>query len=274
MRPLIFSEFAHGREEHPWKLLDEYMTYGGMPELLQYKDAESKIDYLQSLVDVVYLRDIVERNNIQNDMELGLITDLLGSSVGSLTNTKKITDTLRTENRSAISDKTVKKYTEYLCDSFLFEEAKRYDVKGRKYFSFLSKYYIADVGLKNTREHFRQMDRPHLMENIIYNELRFRGFDVDVGIMEITETVNGSRHRKHIEIDFVCNKGPERLYIQSAYSIDDPEKKNIEIRPFIKVNDSFKKIVIVRDDIPVWNDDNGIIYIGLIDFLMNPDSLK
>lgn len=274
MRPLTFSEFAHGREEHPWKLLDEYMTYGGMPEVLQYKDAESKIDYLQSLVDVVYLRDIVERNNIQNDMELGLITDLLGSSVGSLTNTKKITDTLRIENRSAISDKTVKKYTEYLCDSFLFEEAKRYDVKGRKYFSFLSKYYIADVGLKNAREHFRQMDRPHLMENIIYNEMRFRGFDVDVGIMEITETVNGSRHRKHIEIDFVCNKGPERLYIQSAYSIDDPEKKNIEIRPFIKVNDSFKKIVIVRDDIPVWNDDNGIIYIGLIDFLMNPNSLK
>jgi predicted AAA+ superfamily ATPase len=176
--------------------------------------------------------------------------------------------------RSNITDKTVKRYMEHLCDSFLFEESKRYDVKGRKYFSTNSKFYIADIGLKNAKENFRQNDRPHIMENIIFNELRCRGYDVDVGVVETTEVVEGDRKKKALEIDFVANRGNLRIYIQSAYSLDDETKRNTELRPFLKVNDSFKKVIVQKDYLRPRFDDNGILHIGLLNFLMDPNSIQ
>ena len=202
------------------------------------------------------------------------IVELLGSSIGSLTNVKKITDTLRTVMGSDITDKTVKRYLDHLCDSFLFEESKRFDVKGRKYFSSNSKFYIADVGLKNARENFRQNDKPHIMENIIYNELRCRGYDVDIGVVEITEVIDDARKKKSIEIDFVANRGNLRIYIQSAYSMYDETKRNAELRPFLKVNDSFKKIIVQREYSKPRLDENGILHIGLLNFLMDPNSIQ
>ena len=274
LRPLSFSEYVNAVDMEPMDALEEFMDFGGMPEILQYPDEESKTNYLKSLISKVYLTDIIERNSVDHEMELEKIVELLCSSIGSLNNVKKITDTLRTEMRSNITDKTVKRYMEHLCDSFLFEESKRYDVKGRKYFSTNSKFYIADIGLKNAKENFRQNDRPHIMENIIFNELRCRGYDVDVGVVETTEVVEGDRKKKALEIDFVANHGNLRIYIQSAYSLDDETKRNTELRPFLKVNDSFKKVIVQKDYLRPRFDDNGILHIGLLNFLMDPNSIQ
>lgn len=273
VRPLSFSEFAVAKGIDPRDCIEEYMDYGGMPELFKIDDPEQKTNYLKNLMSKVYISDIVERRNIRYSDELENITDLLCSSIGSLNNVVKITNTLRTVKKSKITDKTVKAYLDSLCDSFLFERAMRYDIKGRRYFDSQSKFYIADTGLKNARENFRQAERTHVMENIIYNELRSRGYDVDVGVVNITSTEGGVRKVIGVEVDFVANKGNERIYIQSAYHMTD-ESREREIRPFLKMNDSFKKVVITDDTVSRRMDDDGILTIGLIEFLMDRKSLQ
>lgn len=272
--PLSFSEFAsvfQGKEDEAWKL---YMTFGGMPELLTRRDDEQRSAYLRNLMDEVYLKDISDRNRIRLADELGLIVDTLCSSVGSLTNPTKISNTLRTAGRSSITDDTVNKYLELLKESFLFEKAERYDVNGRKYLDTPYKYYAADVGLRNARLNFRQQEPTHIMENIIYNELRSRGYSVDVGVVESRESKDGISEYRQLEIDFVVNKRDSRYYIQSAYGMPDGKKREQELRPFAKVKDSFRKIVIVGDDVRPWTDDNGIVTIGIRQFLMDENSLE
>jgi len=271
--PLSFSEFVTafpGREEEAWKL---YRTFGGMPELFTRTDEEQKISYLKNLMKKVYLKDIKERNVIRLENELALIVDLLCSSVGSLTNPAKISNALRSVKNSAIDEETVRRYLNFIEESFLFEESKRYDVKGKNYFNTPSKYYAADVGIRNARLNFRQQEETHIMENIIYNELRSRGFSVDVGIVETRSTKAGVTEYKQLEIDFVANKGSQRYYIQSAYNISDKEKEKKELRPFLKVNDSFKKMIVVGDDIYPKRDENGVVTVGIRQFLMDENSL-
>jgi len=271
--PLSFSEFAKafpGGQKEAW---DMYLTFGGMPVLLSMSDEEQKTAYLQDLFEEVYLKDIKERNEIRRENELDMIVDLLCSSVGSLTNPLKISNTMKTVNRSGINEETVSKYLGHLEDSFLFERSKRYDLRGKKYFDTPSKYYAADVGLRNARLNFRQQEETHIMENIIFNELRSRGFSVDVGIVKDRVTKNGAAEYKQLEIDFVANMGRRRYYIQSAYRMFDAEKKEQELRPFLKVGDSFKKIIVIEDDIYPKTDDNGVLTIGIRQFLTDENSL-
>jgi len=271
--PLSFSEFATahpGREEEAWNL---YRTFGGMPELLTRAKEAQKTAYLQNLIKNVYLKDIKERNDIRLENELDLIVDFLCSSVGSLTNPLKISNTLRSVGNSRIDNETACRYLNILEESFLFERSKRYDIRGKKYFDTPSKYYIADIGLRNARLNFRQQEETHIMENIIYNELRSRGFSVDVGVVETRSTEGSVTEYKQLEIDFVANKGSRRYYIQSAYRMPDGEKEEQEIRPFLKVKDSFKKIIVVGDNIYPKRDDNGVVTIGIRQFLMDENSL-
>lgn len=271
--PFSFSEFVTaypGREEEAWKL---YQTFGGMPELLTRADEEQKITYLQNLLKKVYLKDIKERNEIRLENELDQIVDLLYSSVGSLTNPLKVSNTLRSVNRSGIDEETVSRYLGFIEDAFLFERSKRYDLKGKKYFDTPSKYYASDIGLRNVRLNFRQQEETHIMENIIYNELSSRGFSVDIGVIETRPIEAGIKEYKQLEIDFVANKGSRRYYIQSAYRISDKEKEEKELRPFLKIRDSFKKIVIVGDDIYPKRDENGVVTVGIRQFLLDENSL-
>lgn len=272
LRPLSFREYVGARGIDPRDCIDDYLDYGGMPEILQYSTAKQKTDYLSNLLEKVYLTDIVERHHVRNVRELGDLTDVLISSIGSAGSVTKITDTMHTRNRIAITDKTVRKYIDYLCDSFLFEEARRYDIKGRKHIDSEKKYYIADVGLKNAREHFRQNDTSHIMENVIYNELRCRGYDVDVGSLYRTESDGDRRKRISCEVDFVANRGNMRVYIQSAYRLDDSVEDR-EKRPYLSMRDSFRKIIITMDGGRGRLDDDGIERIGLIEFLMDPGSV-
>lgn len=272
VRPLSFREFVTAKGADPRDCIDEYMDYGGMPELFQYVTERQKIDYLANLMDTVYLTDIVERHHIRNVKELGDLTDVLVSSIGSAGSILKITDTMHTRGRSKITDKTVKKYVDYLCDAFLFEAARRYDIKGRKHIDSEKKYYIADPGLKNAREHFRQNDSSHIMENVIYNELRCRGYDVDVGFLYRTESEDGKRKRIGCEVDFVANRGNTRIYIQSAYHMDVDVQKR-EKRPYLSMKDSFRKIIISMDGKDGRYDEDGVESISLIGFLMDPDSI-
>jgi predicted AAA+ superfamily ATPase len=271
--PLSFSEFSTafpGEEDKAWKL---YRTFGGLPELLTRTDEEQKVTYLQNLMNEVYLKDIKERNDIRLENELDLIVDLLCSSVGSLTNPLKISDTLRTAKRSKIDKETVYRYLEFLEGSFLFEKAKRYDVRGRKYFDTPSKYYAVDPGIRNARLNFRQQEETHIMENIIYTELRSRGFSVDVGVVEDRSTKNGTSEYKQLEIDFVANKGSRRYYIQSAYRVPEGEKMEQELRPFLKAGDSFKKIMVTGDDILLKRNEDGVVMMGIKQFLLDENSL-
>lgn len=271
--PLSFSEMASTYEIKS-KALADYLFYGGMPQTLSFQNESSKRNYLAGLLKTVYLADIKERYSIEHIDELNRIIDLLSSSIGSLTNPNKITNTLASKNRKGIDYKTVRDYLEYITDAFLFEKVDRYDVKGKKYFETISKYYSIDLGLRNAKLNFRQYEETHLMENAIYLELVQRGYSVDVGIVEIRKTNNGVRESKKLEIDFVVNKADRRYYIQSAYDIPNSEKEEQEKRPFRAINDSFKKILIVRNDFaPIFHDDEGILHIGLLDFLSNPDSL-
>ncbi|MCL2148899.1 MAG: ATP-binding protein [Methanomassiliicoccaceae archaeon] len=273
VRPFSFSEFATaypGREEEAWKL---YRRFGGMPELLTKTDDEEKTAYLQNLMKEVYLKDIKERNDIRLEGELDMMVDFLCSSVGSLTNPLKISNTLKTVNRSAIDNETVSRYLEILEESFLFERSKRYDIRGKRYFDTPSKYYAADAGLRNARLNFRQQEETHIMENIIYNELRSRGFSVDVGVVEARPTNGDTTGYVQMEIDFVANKGSQRYYIQSAYRMPEKDKEDQEIRPFLKVRDSFKKVVVVGDDTYPKRDENGVVTIGIRQFLLDEDSL-
>lgn len=272
--PLSFSEFRTAFPENDgeaWKL---YMTFGGMPELLTKNNDKQRSAYLKNLFSAVYLKDIFERNEIKLADEMGLIINTLCSSVGSLTNPTKISNTLRTSGRALITDNTVNKYLEILEESFLFEKAERYDVKGRKYLDTPYKYFAVDVGLRNARLNFRQQEPTHIVENIVYNELRSREYSVDVGVVESRVMKDGISEYKQLEIDFIVNEGSSRYYIQVAYAAPEDKKREQELRPLLKVKDSFKKILIVGDDIHPWTDDNGIVTIGLRQFLLDENSLN
>lgn len=271
--PLSFSEFYSAKGGDKYEAWDEYHLYGGMPALFERVSDEQRSEYLRSLMSKVYLSDIVERNHVQYPDEMDSIVDFLCSAIGSLTNPKKISDTLKSIKGKSISDVTAKNYLSYLTDAFLFDSAKRYDVKGKKYFETPLKYYMADVGLRNARLNFRQMEENHIMENVIFNELKVRGYSVDVGVVESKETIDGKRKLKQLEIDFVANKGSKKYYIQSAYEMPTEEKLKQEKRSLLKLRDSFKKIIVVKDNIRPQIDETGIVTMGLINFLLDQNSL-
>lgn len=271
--PLSFSEFYSAKGGDKYEAWDEYHLYGGMPALFERVSDEQKSEYLKSLMSKVYLSDIVERNHVQYPDEMDSIVDFLCSAIGSLINPKKISDTLKSIKGKSISDVTAKNYLGYLTDAFLFDSAKRYDVKGKKYFETPLKYYMADVGLRNARLNFRQMEENHIMENVIFNELKVRGYSVDVGVVESKETIDGKRKLKQLEIDFVANKGSKKYYIQSAYEMPTEEKLKQEKRSLLKLRDSFKKIIVVKDNIRPQIDETGIVTMGLINFLLDQNSL-
>lgn len=269
--PLSFSEFYScydGNKEDAWL---EYYTYGGLPLLKFYQKDEDKMKYLENQSMNVYLNDVIERNNIQNEDELKALVEIISSSIGSLTNPLKLSRTFKSINKDAtITDKTIYNYLTYLEDAFLIEEANRYDVKGKKYIDTPKKYYFTDIGIRNSFLNFRQQEENHIMENIIFIELKKRGYNVDVGVVEIRDK-NG---QKQLEIDFIANKGNNKIYIQSALNIDTKEKKEQEEKSLVYTNDFFKKIIIVKDNIKRWRDDKGIVIMGIIDFLLDEDSLN
>jgi uncharacterized protein len=271
--PLSFNEFSSvfkGSIQDAW---NEYYTYGGLPLTLTYDTHEEKYNYLVNQFKKVYISDIVDRNNIRNTEELEDLINILSSSIGSLTNPKKLTDTFRSVKKVNISPITIKSYLDYLEESFLIDKALRYDVKGKKYISTPSKYYFSDLGLRNGRLNFRQQEENHIMENIIYNELRIRGFNVDVGIVEIRERKEGHSLRKQLEIDFIATSGNKKYYIQSALDMRSQEKKIQEKKSLIHISDSFKKIVVIRDDIKITRDEQGIVTMSIFDFLLNENLL-
>ena len=272
--PLSFKEYYDFVGGDRTLTYEDYALYGGMPLILSKKTDAEKVDYLKSLFTEVYFKDIIERYNIELPDVLSELTDDLCSSIGSLTNASKIANTLNSIKKIKISSVTVANYLEYLTESFLFSNAKRFDVKGKKYFEFPSKYYCSDIGLRNARLNFRQQEETHIMENIIYNELISRGYLVDVGVIEIVEIKEGHKTKKQCEIDFVVNKGTKKYYIQSALNVSDPDKLQTEIRPLKKTSDFFKKILIVKTSMKPWTDDDGILHLGLYDFLLNDDPLE
>lgn len=273
--PLSFSEFVSaydGSAEEAWY---QYATYGGLPLILTRKTPEQKSKYLIDLMQKVYLDDIIERNQLRGRTIMENLVNILASSIGSLTNPNKLANTFTSNGMGNISDKTISSYIDYFMDSFLISRAERYDVKGKKYISSPYKYYFTDIGLRNARLNFRQQEETHIMENIIYNELLIRGFNVDVGIVEHVQTdSDGKRRQKKYEIDFVCNRGNQRYYIQSAFSMPDQEKAEQEQRSLIYTNDFFKKIIVVKDNIVPWHNELGILIIGLKDFLLKNNSLE
>ncbi len=271
--PLSFSEFYNTYEDKR-KALKDYMTYGGMPYTLYLKDVEEKSKYLNDLFKNTYLNDIIERNKIQREDILEIIINMLSSSVGSLTNPKKLYDTFISNGYTDINRNTINSYMNYLQDAFLINKVERYDIKGKKYISTPSKYYFTDIGLRNARLNFRQQEEDHLMENIIYNELLVRGYNVDVGVIERFEKDSTDKTiRKQLEVDFVCNQASKRYYIQSVFAIPNKEKMEQEQRALINIDDSFKKIIIVKDDINLWRNEAGILIISLEEFLLNLNSL-
>lgn len=272
--PLSYSEFIKAYEGEEKDAFNEYMTYGGMPYVVTRKTEEQKSTYLNNLFKNTYLNDIIERNGIQKNDKLDAIINMLASSIGSLTNPNKLENTFKSNNITDISAPTINTYLNYLIDAFLINKAERFDIRGKKYISTPSKYYFSDVGLRNARLNFRQQEETHIMENIIYNELLIRGYNVDVGVVEINEEdSSGKKIRKQIEVDFVCNQGSKRYYIQSAFSIPDKEKMMQEQRPFNFIQDSFKKIIVVRDNIKLWRNEEGTVIMGIEEFLLNKDSL-
>ena len=273
--PLSFSEFMSVYNGNEINGLNEYINYGGLPLITTFKSAEEKIDYLNFQKDNVYINDVIERNDIRNDEELKTLIEIKSSSIGSLTNPTKLYNTFISKGNKNITNKTIALYLKYLEESFLIEKSKRFDIKGKKYIETPSKYYFVDIGIRNSLINFRQIEKTHIMENIIYTELRRRGFNVDVGIVEKRKIdENGKKDYKQLEIDFVVNKGSDKYYIQSAYSIEDNNKREQESQSLLNVSDNFKKMVIVYDSFIKWQDDNGIIYISIYDFLLNENSLK
>jgi hypothetical protein len=265
--PLSFKEFRSNRTEPVNELWKEYYTYGGMPALLNQRTPEQKVAYLQRLWNKTYLDDVVERNHVKNREVLSNLTDALCSSIGSLTNPNRISNVVQSIQKSKISPETVANYIEYLEDAFLFEGARRFNIKGNKYFESIKKYYSVDVGLRNAKLNFRQQEITHIMENVIYNELRMRGFSVDVGLVESREMRNGKMEYIQYEIDFIAQNGMDKVYIQSAFKMDNEEKREQELRSFMKIDDSFRKIVITGDDIATYTDEKGIVFMGLFQFL-------
>ena len=275
IHPLSFSEYCsvfQGSRDEAWQ---EYFTYGGLPQILSMNSDEQKVDYLRNLFETTYIKDIKERNKIRHKTEMGVLLDILSSATGSLTNPLKLSNTFHSKRGVPFPESTIARYCKYLENAFLINKSVRYDIKGKGYIDTPFKYYYEDVGLRNARLNFRQQDENHIMENIVYNELRYRGFSVDVGVVEIREKQpNGKMERKQLEIDFVANSGSRRYYVQSAFSMSSPDKEAQEKRPFLRFNDSFKKIILVRDNIKVRRDENGIVTMGLLDFLLMPNSLE
>lgn len=272
MYPLSFAEFMTIYKGDKYAGLEEYMLYGGIPIVVLREDANEKASILENLFTEIYLRDITQRNRVKNIGELEDLLNILSSSIGSLTNPEKLKNTFKSVKKSKITSQTIKKYIDYFEDSFLIESALRYDIKGKSYIETPKKYYFSDLGLRNARINFRQFEPTHFMENVIYNELRMRGYNVDVGVVATTEkNQEGKIVRKQLEVDFVCNLGSSRYYIQSAYSLPDETKRTQEIRPFRKIDDSFKKIVITKDFVHPYYDDYGILTVNIYDFLLDPE---
>ena len=262
--PLSFAELYQARGGDKYALWKSYYTYGGLPYLASLNDNARKAEYLSSLNQTLYLKDIVERNKIANEDEFSELMNLMPSSIGSPCNPNKIANTFKSVKKVSLAPQTIAKYLSFMEDAFIVEKSVRYDIKGRKYIGTLSKYYFQDVGLRNALLNFRQVEETHLMENVIYNELRRCGYSVDVGMIE----VRSATQRKQLEVDFVANKGDKRYYIQSAFALPDEQKREQELASLKKINDSFKKIIITRDDIAPYHDDNGVLIIGLMDFLL------
>lgn len=269
MYPLCFSEFMSVYKGDRYMGLSEYMLYGGIPLVVLRENPADKAETLSALFNEIYIRDIVQRHKVRNKGELEDLLNFVSSSTGSLTNPEKLKNTFHSVKKSRITSATIIKYLQYFEDSFLLESSSRFDIKGKAYIETPKKYYFSDPGLRNARVNFRQYEPTHLMENVIYNELRMRGFNVDIGVVPVVEkNSQGKAIRKQLEVDFVCNQGPVRYYIQSAYSIPDADKQNQETRPLRKIDDSFKKMIITGDLVPAHYDDHGILIVNVFDFLM------
>ncbi len=273
--PLSLSEYCEGTGQSPTEAWNDYYTYGGLPHVLSLETEKKKLDYLSNLFDSVYLIDIIERNHIKNEAEFAELVHIIASGIGAPTNPTKLSNTFKSVKKVAINSTTIDRYLGYMEDAFLIEKADRFDVKGKRYIGSLSKYYFCDLGLRNAILGLRQQEETHIMENIIYNELRRRGCKVDVGMVE-QRFVDGEGkwQRKQLEVDFVVNEGNQKYYIQSALALPDKEKRAQEMASLLKINDSFKKIIVVKDNINPWRDENGILTMGLVDFLMDINSLN
>lgn len=273
--PLSFSEYMTGFDGDQYEGYEQYSIYGGLPYTLSFETDNERSNYLKNLFEETYIRDIVERNNVSNIEELNELLNIISSGIGSLTNPYNLQNKFKSEKNITLSDKTISKYLEYFEDAFLITKAQRYDVKGKKYINTPYKYYFEDIGLRNARLNFRQVDKGHIMENIIYNELLRRGYNVDVGVVEVNKTnENGNNIKPQYEVDFVCNQGSKRVYIQSAFEMKDDLKEMQERKSLLNIGDSFKKIIIVGDVSKPRMDDNGIITMGIYYFLLNEDSLN
>lgn len=275
MYPLTFAEYMSvypGDKNDAWR---DYVIYGGLPLIFSFNTSDQKADFLKSLFKETYISDIIGRNKVRNKVELEELLNILSSAIGSLTNPSKLSATYKSVKNKTISQTTIKRYIDYLCDSFLIDSAIRYDVKGKKYIDTPAKYYFTDLGLRNARLNFRQVEETHAMENIIFNELKVRGFNVDVGVIPINEKdKNGKNIRKQLEIDFVCNKGSKRYYIQSVFAMPDAAKKQQEQRSLLLTGDGFKKIIITKDALaPLYNEE-GVLVMSVFDFLLDLDSLE
>lgn len=267
--PLSFKEFYEANKNNKNAAYQQYIRYGGMPLLLSIESDQGKSEYLKNLCELTYFKDIIERNNVEKKEVLVSLTKIIASSIGSLTSARKLTNTYRSNGSNGLSANTVIAYLGYLEDSFLVENVSRYDVKGKRYIESTSKYYFTDIGLRNAILNFRQQEENHITENIVYLELVRRGYNVDIGIIEIREKDT----RKQLEVDFVCNQGGKRYYVQVALNLETREKTLQETRPFMKIEDSFKKIIVVKDDIVHWMTEEGVLVIGVIEFLLNTNSL-
>ena len=273
--PLSFSEFFSVYDGSKEEAFDDYMVYGGLPSVALMQTEEQKVAYLTTQITNVYLRDIVKRYNLQSDEDIGELLDILASGISTLVNPRKLAGTFKSVKGSTISEVTVAKYIGHMAESFLISKAKRYDVKGKHYIDTPFKVYFEDIGLRNARLNFRQIEPSHIMENIIYNELRYRGYNVDVGVVEVREkNSEGREQRKQLEIDFIANQGSRRYYIQSAYEIPSKEKLDQETKSFDRANDSFKKIIVVERTMKPRRDDKGYVTMGVKEFLLNENSLE
>ena len=274
IQPLSFAEFMSVYDGNKYDGWNEYVLYGGLPPVVLLRTAEQKIELLKSLFQETYINDIISRHSVKHRDEFEELINILASAIGSLTNPKKLTDTFKSKKNKVISSNTIKSYLDYLCDAYVVSRATRYDIKGKKYIDTPQKYYFSDVGIRNACINFRQLEENHTMENIIYNELIARNFNVDVGIITATgKDKDGKSVRKQLEVDFVCNKGSKRYYIQSAFSIPDREKMEQESNSLLRIDDSFKKIIVVKDlPAPTYTED-GILVISVYDFLLNSNSL-
>lgn len=274
IQPLSFAEFMSVYDGNKYDGWNEYVLYGGLPPVVLLRTAEQKIELLKSLFQETYINDIISRHSVKHRDEFEELINILASAIGSLTNPKKLTDTFKSKKNKVISSNTIKSYLDYLCDAYVVSRATRYDIKGKKYIDTPQKYYFSDVGIRNACINFRQLEENHTMENVIYNELIARNFNVDVGIITATGKDNdGKSVRKQLEVDFVCNKGSKRYYVQSAFSIPDREKMEQESNSLLRIDDTFKKIIVVKDlPAPTYTED-GILVISVYDFLLNSDSL-